>query len=178
MINKSVLPSKLYIPIAGDVNVLSKLLIYNVELIIFRGPFSCFENNWHLKEDFKRSSKRAELAEKLSKHIAWYACVNLILAPLIFLWQVLFFFFSYAPVSYFSISSSTINNFLNQQIVKKEPTFLGMRTWSQYGKLYLRHFNELDHELDARLNRAYRPAVRYVNSFSSALLVVIARFVK
>lgn len=60
--------------------------------------------------------------------------------------------------------------------MKKEPTFLGMRTWSQYGKLFLRHFNELDHELEARLNRAYRPAVRYVNSFSSALLVVIARF--
>lgn len=103
MINKSVLPSKLHIPIAGDVNVLSKLLIYNVELIIFRGPFSCFENNWHLKEDFKRSSKRTELAEKLSKHIAWYAIVNLILAPLIFLWQVLFFFFSYAPVSIFYV---------------------------------------------------------------------------
>lgn len=98
MINKNVLPSKLYIPIAGDVNVLSKLLIYNIELILFRGPFSCFENNWHLKEEFKRSSKRAELAETLSKHIAWYAIVNLMLAPLIFLWQVLFFFFSYAPV--------------------------------------------------------------------------------
>lgn len=66
-------------------------------------------------------------------------------------------------------------SFFSHQIVKKEPTFLGMRCWSQYGKLYLRHFNELDHELDARLNRAYRPAVRYVNSFSSAFLVVIAK---
>ncbi|CAG9805732.1 unnamed protein product [Chironomus riparius] len=158
MINKNVLPSKLNIPIIGEVNVLSKLLIYNIELILFRGPFACFENNWHLKEDFKRATKRAELASKLSKHITWYALVNLMLAPLIFLWQVLFFFFSYAP------------------IVKKEPTILGMRTWSQYGKLYLRHFNELDHELDARLNRAYRPAVKYVNAFSSPILTVLARF--
>lgn len=52
-----------------------------------------------------------------------------------------------------------------------------MRTWSQYGKLYLRHFNELEHELEARLNRAYRPAVKYMDSFSSPLLIVVAKFV-
>lgn len=61
--------------------------------------------------------------------------------------------------------------------MKREPNFLGMRTWSQYGKLYLRHFNELDHELDARLNRAYRPAVRYMDSFSSPLMTVVAKFI-
>lgn len=60
--------------------------------------------------------------------------------------------------------------------MKKEPNLLGIRTWSQHGKLYLRHFNELDHELDARLNRAYRPAVKYMDSFSSPLLTVIAKF--
>lgn len=60
--------------------------------------------------------------------------------------------------------------------MKKEPNFLGTRIWSQYGKLYLRHFNELDHELEARLNRAYRPAVRYMDSFSSPLVTVFAKF--
>lgn len=62
-----------------------------------------------------------------------------------------------------------------QQIIKREPGSLGLRCWSQYGKLYLRHFNELDHELDGRLNRAYRPAVKYMNSFSSPLLTVLSR---
>lgn len=62
-----------------------------------------------------------------------------------------------------------------QQLIKKEPGTLGIRCWSQYGKLYLRHFNELDHELEARLTRAYRPAVKYMSSFSSPLLTVIAR---
>lgn len=41
---------------------------------------------------------------------------------------------------------------------------------------YMRHFNELDHELQARLNRAYRPAVKYMESFSSPLGAVIARY--
>lgn len=41
----------------------------------------------------------------------------------------------------------------------------------------MRHFNELDHELQARLNRAYKPAVKYMESFSSPLGAVIARCV-
>lgn len=99
MVNKSVLPTKLQVPIIGDVNVLSKLLIVNIEFILFRGPFACFENNWHLKPEFKRATKRTELAAQLSKHIAWFALLNLLLAPIVFLWQLLFFFFSYAAVN-------------------------------------------------------------------------------
>lgn len=109
--NKSVLPSKYYIPILGDVNVLSKLLILNIEFILFRGPFACFENNWHLKEDYKRATKRNELASQLSRHIAWFALLNLLLAPIIFLWQLLFFFFSYAAVRFLVAPIVARNNF-------------------------------------------------------------------
>lgn len=61
------------------------------------------------------------------------------------------------------------------QIIKREPGSLGSRCWSQYGRLYLRHFNELDHELNARLNRAYSPASKYMNIFTSPLMTVIAK---
>lgn len=47
--------------------------------------------------------------------------------------------------------------------------------WSLYGRLYLRHFNELDHELNARLNRAYRPASKYMSIFTSPIMTVIAK---
>lgn len=99
MMNKSVLPSKYYIPFLGEVNVLSKLLLINIEFILFRGPFACFVNNWHLKEEYKRSTKRVELATQLSKHIAWFALLNLLASPFIFIWQLIYFFFSYAAVS-------------------------------------------------------------------------------
>lgn len=73
-----------------------------------------------------------------------------------------------------------INQFLYShfalQLIKRDPGVLGIRCWSQYGMLYMRHFNELDHELQARLNRAYRPAVRYMESFSSPLGAVVARY--
>lgn len=60
--------------------------------------------------------------------------------------------------------------------MKRDPGVLGIRCWSQYGMLYMRHFNELDHELQARLNRAYRPAVKYMESFSSPMGAVVARY--
>ena len=78
--------------------------------------------------------------------------------PLIFIWQILYCFFNYA------------------EVIKREPGSLGVRKWSRYGKLYLRHLNELDHELKARLNRAYEPANQYMEIFVSPMSVVIARF--
>ena len=36
------------------------------------------------------------------------------------------------------------------QEVKREPRFLGARRWSLFSRLYLRHFNELDHEFNSR----------------------------
>ena len=47
--------------------------------------------------------------------------------------------------------------------------------WSPYSRLYLRHFNELEHELHARLSRAYRPAKRYVDIFTSPKTVIFAK---
>lgn len=70
------------------------------------------------------------------------ALVNLLLAPVVFVLQLIYAFFNYA------------------ELIKREPGALGVRKWSQYGRLYLRHFNELDHELKLRLSRAYKPANR------------------
>ncbi|XP_004536765.1 autophagy-related protein 9A isoform X2 [Ceratitis capitata] len=157
LMNKNLLPVKFNVPLFGECVTLSKGLLFNIEVILFRGPGSPFQNNWQLRDDFNFRSNQVELAQRLSRLIIWVAIANLILAPVIFVWQCLYFSFSY------------IN------ILRKEPGTLGMRTWSNYGRLYLRHFNELDHELDARLNRAYEYADRYLSSFSSPLMTVIAK---
>lgn len=95
----------------------------------------------------------------MSKWILIFGLLNLLLAPVIFVWQLLQFLYNYT------------------EVIKREPGTLGARKWSNYGKLYLRHFNELDHELDARLARAYKPAMLYLSSFVSKFLVVVAQFV-
>ena len=50
-----------------------------------------------------------------------------------------------------------------------------MRRWSLYGRFFLRHFNELDHELKARLNMGYKAANKYLDSFTTPLTEIIAQ---
>ncbi|XP_017044652.1 autophagy-related protein 9A [Drosophila ficusphila] len=157
LMNKQLLPVRFHIPLYGEVVSLSRGMLFNIDFILFRGPGSPFQNNWQLRDEFAVRSNQTDLAQRLSKLILGVALLNLLLAPVIFVWQLIYFSFSYA------------------NILRKEPSALGLRTWSNYGRLYLRHFNELDHELDARLNRAYDYADRYLSSFSSPLAAVIAR---
>ncbi|XP_070566491.1 autophagy-related protein 9A-like [Ptychodera flava] len=157
MINKSLIPVNIFLPFHGDVVFLTNGYKYNLEMILFWGPWSPFENKWHLQEDYKKQAKRQELARKLSRRILWIGIINFLLCPFILLWQIFYSFFSYAD------------------LIKRQPGVLGSRRWSNYGKLYLRHFNELDHEFQARLARGYKPASKYMNVFISEMLAVVAQ---
>lgn len=69
-----------------------------------------------------------------------------------------------------------LNNVFNYaDIIKTEPGLLGSRTWSGYARVYLRHFNELDHELNSRLCMGYRAATQYMNAFTTYMTVIIAK---
>ncbi|XP_022080013.1 autophagy-related protein 9A-like isoform X2 [Acanthaster planci] len=157
MVNKSLVPLQLRVPFLGELVILTNGLKYNLEMILFWGPWAPFQNYWHLKEEYKRAAKREELARQLSKHILWIALANFVLCPFILLWQILYSFFNYVD------------------LIKRDPSTLGTRRWSLYSRLYLRHFNELDHEFQARLNRGYRPAKKYMNSFNSNILAIICQ---
>jgi len=76
--------------------------------------------------------------------------------PFIFLWQCIYTFFTYV------------------EMAKREPDVFGRRRFTEYTKLKMRHFNELDHEFNSRLARAHRPATKYLNSFQNYLLIVLA----
>ena len=65
-------------------------------------------------------NRRKELADSLKTHILILGCVNLVLMPVILLWQILYSFFNYA------------------EVIKREPGSLGIRKWSLYGRYYLR----------------------------------------
>uniref|UniRef100_A0A8D0HCT9 Autophagy-related protein 9 n=1 Tax=Sphenodon punctatus TaxID=8508 RepID=A0A8D0HCT9_SPHPU len=157
MVNKSLLPVRFHLPLLGDTVFYTRGLKYNFELIFFWGPGSLFENEWSLKAEYKRAGNRLELAEKLGARILWIGIANFLLCPLILIWQILYAFFSYT------------------EILKREPGSLGARCWSLYGRCYLRHFNELDHELHSRLSRGYKPASKYMNCFISPLLTIVAK---
>lgn len=157
LVNKEVLPLHLQVPLLGRVVYLTQGLKYNLELILFWFPGAPFGSTWHLRPEYKRLAHRELLAQQLARRILCVGLANVALMPLVLLWQLLYSFFSYAD------------------LVKREPGVLGLRTWSPYGRLFLRHFNELDHELNTRLCRGYRPASQYMGIFSSHLMNVIAR---
>ncbi|XP_043999047.1 autophagy-related protein 9A [Gambusia affinis] len=157
MVNKSLLPVRFRLPVLGDSVFYTRGLKYNFELIFFWGPGSLFENEWSLKQEYKRVGNRLELADRLASRILWIGIANLLLCPVILVWQILYAFFSYT------------------EIIKREPGSLGARCWSLYGRCYLRHFNELDHELMSRLSKGYKAASKYMNCFLSPLLTVVAK---
>uniref|UniRef100_A0A224YUB5 Autophagy-related protein 9 n=1 Tax=Rhipicephalus zambeziensis TaxID=60191 RepID=A0A224YUB5_9ACAR len=159
LVNKDVLPLHFTLPLLGPVVYLTQGLKYNLELILFWFPGAPFENTWHLREEYKRPANRDMLAQQLSRRILWVGLVNLVLLPLVLAWQVMYFFYSYTD------------------LIKREPGVLGLRTWSPYGRLFLRHFNELDHELNTRLCRGYRPACQYMSIFSSHIVIILAKSV-
>lgn len=159
MVNKKLLPPRMRVPFIGEVVYWTKGFRLNMHGLLFWSPWSLFENPWHLKEEYKRQNLRHELAQRLGRQILWFAFINLLFSPVIFVWHLLYAFFTYG------------------EMLRREPGRLGLRHWSNFAKVYLRHFNELDHELHARLSRAYRPATKYLSAFNSPLISVIAEHV-
>ncbi|XP_076253766.1 autophagy-related protein 9 isoform X2 [Rhynchophorus ferrugineus] len=157
LFNKKLLPPRVNVPLLGEIVYWTKGMRINMMFLLFWSPWSLFENPWHLKEAYKRSVNREKLAAQLGHHVLWLSLVNVLAFPLIFIGQIIFYFFSYFD------------------LVRREPGKFGIRYWSQYARLYLRHFNELDHELHVRLTRAYKPATKYLDSFSNPLVVTIAQ---
>ncbi|KAG7172558.1 autophagy-related protein 9A-like [Homarus americanus] len=157
MVNKEIIPLKFEVPFNGEMVFLTKGLRFNIEMLLFWGPWAPFKNNWHLSDEYKRLEKRHELAEQLNKRFLYTGIANLVLFPFVLIFQILYSFFYYA------------------EMIKREPGSLGSRRWSHYGEVYLRHFNELDHEMTARLNRGYKAATQYMNIFSSPVLAIVAK---
>lgn len=159
MVNKSLLPVRFRLPLLGPVVFLTRGLQFNLELLLFRGPAALFQNTWSLRPQVKRAGARRALARGLARAAVLLGVANLLLCPCVLGWRLLLAFFSYA------------------EGLKRAPGSLGARRWSLYARHYLRHFNELGHELRARLGRGHSPATKYMDSFSSPLLAVLARHV-
>jgi len=155
--NKGVLPCIYRFPLIGKRTFLTEGLKFNLQLILFTGPGAPFEKSWQLKSEFKDYSCRSVLANRLSRHIFLLGIINLLLCPFVLIYQILYSFFRYA------------------ELIKRSPDLFGARRWSPHGRLYLRHFNEMDHEFQSRLSKAYLPATKYMNGFMSPIMTIFAR---
>lgn len=71
MVNQSILPLKIDLPFLGEAIYLSRGLKYNLEFLLFWGPWAPFDSNWHLREEYKQPNRRRELSQHLSKFIGY-----------------------------------------------------------------------------------------------------------
>ncbi|XP_022669570.1 autophagy-related protein 9A-like isoform X1 [Varroa destructor] len=157
LVNKNVLPLRFNVPFIGTVTFFSSGLKYNIQMLLFWGLWSPFENNWNLRDDYRRPENTPILADEMARRFLSVGLLNLVCMPFIFIYHLFETVFSYADM------------------VKREPGFLGARTWSGYSRVHLRHFNELEHELDSRLCMGYRAATQYMNAFTTHLTVILAK---
>lgn len=92
------------ISVDSDTSMGPGLQFFSFQLLPSTFPLlagSLFENEWSLKAEYKRGSNRLELADRLASRILWIGIANLLLCPVILVWQILYAFFSYTEVSYF-----------------------------------------------------------------------------
>ncbi|CAI4231308.1 unnamed protein product [Auanema sp. JU1783] len=158
-VNQRIFPPVFDIPYVGKTAYLPNGLKYNIKRCLFLSSTSPWDGPC-LKDDYKDSTFLDRLTTQMEKHVMWYGTINLVLFPFIFVYQILY---SFCVVS---------------EMIKKNPDSLGSRRYSNFGRYRLRHFNELNHELDARLNRSHNFANAYVNQFFSPLMKVIATHVR
>ena len=157
LVTMNVIPVKFHVPLVGEYVYLTKGYQFNLSMLLFWNITSIKQMN---SSDHRRfSDPRKETIANLRRWILIIGVLNLVFMPLVFLYQVLYAFYH------------------NVERLKNEPGSLGGRCWSQYGRHCLRHYNEADHELNNRLNRAFRYSNTYLNSFSSPLLATVADLV-
>ncbi|XP_065839888.1 autophagy-related protein 9A-like [Oscarella lobularis] len=155
MENKGIVSHLYRFPLLGERTFLTLGMKFNLKMILFSDPFA---TSWQLRDEYRKSVNKFDLADRLSKKFFWIGLVNLLLFPFIFAYQVLYSFFSYVD------------------IIKRNPSTLSSRRWSQYGRIRLRHFNELDHELKFRLDKGYKPGKEYMDCFPlRRLFIVVAQ---
>lgn len=162
LVNKQLLPIYYRIPFVGEVIYFPKGLLYCFQLLLFKAPgFKLFETRWKLKDEYKQFSKREECAARFRRNCLLLSVIMGIFGIFFSFWQLLNTLYTYADE------------------VKSNPErVFAFRTWSNYSKYYCRHFNELDHSLEDRMNKAYKPANKYMNSFISMPLESVAKLVR
>lgn len=154
LMNKGLIPVNFF---GGKITHLDNGFVFNLKFIL---KTFFFEKSFKVKSQVKVIDNRLMLSRLLWRQIVIIGIINALLSPLVFFWVILNTFFSYA------------------EAVKRDfsGTF-ALRTWSVYSKIYCRHFNELDHSLDDRLDRAFKSTAKYLDSFGDPFGRIIARHV-
>ncbi|KAJ2484051.1 autophagy protein atg9 [Coemansia sp. RSA 2320] len=144
------------VPGLGKEQVLTKALEWNLSFCLMN---YLFDERGQLRRRFLKESNRAILSEGLRRRFKFMAVINMMFAPFIVLFLVLYSFLRYFEELY------------------HEPGTLSSRAFTPYAKHKFRNFNEVPHSFRARLNSAHPKAALYLSQFRNDSLIAVARFV-
>ncbi|KAJ2640517.1 autophagy protein atg9, partial [Coemansia sp. RSA 1694] len=144
------------IPGLGKGQVLTKALEWNLSFCLMN---YLFDERGQLRRRFLKESNRAILSEGLRRRFKFMAAINMMFAPFIVVFLVLYSFLRYFEELY------------------HEPGTLSSRAFTPYAKYKFRNFNEVPHSFRARLNSAHPKAALYLSQFRNDALIAVARFV-
>lgn len=144
MINKGVLHLQLPLPGFKKRPFLTNMM----EWILKWGLLNpMFDQNFEIKTPYRTDP------EFLTRRFRTLAVVQMILAPFLFVFLLIYYLMMHVERFYHS------------------PTALTERAWSPFAKWRLRLFNEMDHHLNARLEKSQKPAQEYINQFPNPSLM-------
>ncbi|KAI8977112.1 autophagy protein Apg9-domain-containing protein [Mycotypha africana] len=156
LFNKDVLNLTLPIPYLKDRPTFTKDLEWNLSFALLG---YVFDHKGQIRKRFLKERNKPFLAAELRRRFMFMGLLNLLLAPFIFAYLLLYFFFRYFEEYH------------------KNPGEIGSRTYTPFAKWKFREFNELPHFFRNRISQSYEHANLYINQFPKEKTVLVARFV-
>ena len=156
LFNKEILDITLPLPLVGTRTLFSKTLEWNLSFCIMDFVFN---QQGQVRSLFLKDSQRKALSEGLRRRFIFAGVMNIICAPFIIVYLLVFYFFRY------------FNEY------QKNPSSISLRQYTPLAEWRFREFNELWHLFERRLNMSYPFASRYINQFPKDKTVQVARFV-
>lgn len=144
------------IPLLGTIAYYPDLLSQYIRLSLTNAPNCIFKNDSCLADELRVESEST--AVRLRRHLLIITVAGLLLSPLVLIYKLL------------------DNVYRHLEMIRQNPSVFSKRVWSRYGRLVLRHFNELDHELDVRLSQAQSLANDYLDDSLNYTHCAIYRF--
>ncbi|CAG8737304.1 9761_t:CDS:2, partial [Cetraspora pellucida] len=156
LFNKDLLDLTIPIPFFRQKNFLTKTLEWNLRYCIINHVFNDHgQVRRHFVKD-TRGVQRERLTQGLRRRFIFMGILNIIFAPFIVVYLLIYFFFRYF------------------EEYRNNPKNIGLRQWSPFARWKFREFNELPHLFDQRLNKSYKQANKYIDQFPREKTALLA----
>ncbi|KAG1448965.1 hypothetical protein G6F46_011064 [Rhizopus delemar] len=156
LLNKEMLNLTIPLPYLNNRQLFTKDIEWNLSFCLLD---FVFDQRGQIRKRFLKEKNKQILVAGLKRRFIFMGLLNCALAPFIFIYLLLFFFFKYFEEYH------------------KDPGQIGSRTYSPFAKWKFREFNELPHLFRMRISQSYEFANLYINQFPKEKTVLLARFI-